>query len=682
VNEIIDFLFSKSRENNQVIVGGADNIFEGNKIYTKSPIFIPGMDSPTWIYKKRLSQWEVGFVDSATDFENPYFFWEYKEIKYRVFIKICIDFAFIFREKESIELENSLYIIPMCSPDVSTFYTYADVLLGEEGGKAILICNCKDKMNNGSSSLFSITPKGKRMQPSFDLGDKREMIACFEFDLSKMVLPRRTSIKSSPALGKLFQYEIVENIGGIDFFPLTTVEPLLEEKTRAVLNPDLFHILGKKLRMTFISSKQYFTDDVKLENCGFELYSVLGHKDLVITHLHETVERMVLDINNNIYYQLSKFTEKDGNDKFPFFEVERFHKVLGYPISESASKACQRNQPTPKEINELLALGLDWSCKTILEETRKEYHSKDWILGETKNIPGEINALMTIYLDNLIEGIAPPIQDFNKNVISQLVHYNAITSIYQGTGHRFQIHYILRIKESVEELFKLISQIHELANSKDFIISTNTFIIIKKWSKLDLNRLLLSELPVSDALYRDHVFATKIKNEDLSEMIKYSIYDQKGILDAFKDIEESLKLLKNEQWFKDKKEMIESTFAKGLLLSDYSIIYEGYIKIHSHVESIITNLVSNDNKLPFEEYSVKLEFPKGKNIKNLTYSEKLKLLIEHHKSSGNNIMGLQELYVKTVNFRNAIVHENFDKLTVPSLCLAIKAYCNFISENI
>lgn len=92
-------------------------------------------------------------------------------------------------------------------------------------------------------------------------------------------------------------------------------------------------------------------------------------------------------------------------------------------------------------------------------------------------------------------------------MLPKLLENSSITSIYEGTGRKLSIHYLLRVTGSKDNLFAFIQEVHQLAVEARLMIMTSTFVIVKKWASLDLeNSLLIPVLPPNEEAYRnDHI---------------------------------------------------------------------------------------------------------------------------------------------------------------------------------
>lgn len=236
---------------------------------------------------------------------------------------------------------------------------------------------------------------------------------------------------------------------------------------RAVLNPALFEYLGKKLRVAFLQVEGYgsFAPE-KFSQRSFELYSVLGDCDIIVTHLDQAAYALFYDVNQSLAWKLAGApggVPEDALQQFPYFEVTSYHKVLGVAVSASAANSFLLHPPLPEDIEKLIDLGIDWNGANSADDGfRSLARQNGWILGTKTPEPSELDAVMTIHLDHP-EEIAMPAQRFERAVLPALIEEPAVTSIFEGAGHRLAAHYILRISATQQELHPFVQNLHRMA---------------------------------------------------------------------------------------------------------------------------------------------------------------------------------------------------------------------------
>lgn len=606
-------------------------------------------------------------------------------------LHICFDFLLAIREALPSHKDPVLHITSMCSPDITTFRTYADTILWEEGGRAIILCNCAGEQFAGRSSLFAVTPGGSRLKSALEIPHRQEGLLVFELDVNHLVLPKRTTPTTKSPIGKVFAFDINAELGNLDIKPVTNDEPdgVL---TRGVINPALFSYYGKTLRITFLSVEAYGKlNAADLIGKPFESYSILGHSDLMVSHLHHSAYAMITDISESIPWKLSSDLTAQKVDtstlaKFPYFEVNSYYKVLGVTITEEIIRAFDGNPVLTDDLRKILALGKNWNDPSIPKEFKELCLTNRWILDTTDLEPGQIDAVMTIYLDYPAE-IQGHFQTFELHVLPKLIQNSAITSIYAGSNQRLPAHFILRIACSIRNLSTLIQEIHSLAANEKLILTTNTYVIVKKWSGLQLSNSLLSTgLLPADERYRDmHVFP-KLSAEDKAICLSLDAEVQIDFLSRFRTLTTVLRSLSGKPWLKhDDITRMESDIAVGLLTEDYNRLNYTHAIVQGRCETILKYIIDNvfPNESDLDQHKSVLGIQSGKEKRGLTFTERVKVVIYCCKEGlvdPTILVDVQQIFDHTITVRNALAHNDFGRLSLNSYVQAIITYCEFINH--
>jgi hypothetical protein len=424
-----------SAEHDVVIIPGADNIPQRNssRVISRCPIIIPNQE-PIWVNKQNPSKWEEGKVDKPLRHDIPLFSWKHDKRRYHFRVSICLDFPTVIYDATNTGDDPLLHFVPMCSPDNPTFHTYADTLLWEVGGRAVFLANCVGTGAAGGSAVFAVTPAGARLKPAVSLSSNHESIAIVDVHCDRLVPPKRSGKEPKGCLGQVFLYQVQTSAAGIEIVP-TDPAPAFEPVERGVLNPSVFAYLGKQLRMTFLGVEGYGAFDKQaFSQRNFELYSVLGHHDVMVTHLHHDAYTLLYDVNQTLAWKLRTGVRSERQatlseqtlQQFPYFEVSAFHKVLGHSVPAESAGAFDLHPPTPDDLAKLLDLGMDWNAAD--EAFRNGARAKGWILDVTRLEPGAIDAVMTVYLDHPTE-IQGPLETFDRLVVPELVGNPIVTSV-------------------------------------------------------------------------------------------------------------------------------------------------------------------------------------------------------------------------------------------------------------
>ncbi|MEK6334467.1 MAG: hypothetical protein AABM67_05930 [Acidobacteriota bacterium] len=691
VREVLPLIKKKSESHNQIIIPGADNMRQRDRrvILNRCPVVIPGHED-VWITKRHPSQWESQYVDEPLDASNPVFTWEVEGRKYWIAVHICLDFTYITQDPLRDKKEPVIHLVPMCSPDNQTFRTYADTTLLEDGGRATLLCNTVGERWPGASSLYAITPTGVRLQPAYELTSNKESVVFFELDCNNLVLPKRSTKATKSPLARIHVYNL-DLVG--DDFSLThlAIKPREnQERTIGVINPYLFREYAKRMLITFINVARYGSlNETDVQRQGFESYTVLGHHDMMITHLHQDPNDLFFGVRQimgwNPSFDPTDLSSVDDGDsaKYSYFEVFTYHKVLGLKVAPAHRTAFREESPNSEELAQLLALSKDWNDENILEEVRHLFISKKWILGSTTKEPGNIDAVMTIYLDHP-EELREPLQKFEDYVLPNLLDNPSITSIYEGTGRKLSINYLLRITGSKNNLFAFIQEVHQLAIEARLMIMTSTFVIVKKWSSLDLEKtLLMPVLPANEESYRNNHIVDKLSLEEKVKFIRKPREYQLNFIETFRGVENKLNALSKLMKFNQQTHDMLRDIVVGLFNEDFSVLRHPHDELQGQVESWIRDKTqATVPKNDFARIRERLGLQKGKTLDKLTYAEWLLVSIdcaEQGMIEDVSQEDLRRLLETTSHVRNAIKHDDWAKLSIRSYVAALLSYLSFLS---
>ncbi|HEY6770116.1 MAG TPA: hypothetical protein VI386_35695, partial [Candidatus Sulfotelmatobacter sp.] len=270
-----------SEETNTVIISGSDNIQQlGGQIYVQSYVAQPGVTTPVIVTKATLSKWEEGYVDIPPVVTNPLFTWSSGDSRCWLAIFLGVDLLLASRALENVPYAApGIIVTPMCSQDNDTFRVYADTLLRNSYGVTVLLVNSVGEAC-GHSAAHVASGAGRTLLPAVELPGAGEGVAVIE-------LRCEAALKESDVqeeISKQFAYTI-RSIG--DAVSLSVINDNSREHQRAVLNPALFDLSGKKLRLAFLAIEEFAKVADSVRNADFEVLAILGQHDLAVTHLDE-----------------------------------------------------------------------------------------------------------------------------------------------------------------------------------------------------------------------------------------------------------------------------------------------------------------------------------------------------------------------------------------------------------
>jgi predicted amidohydrolase len=684
-------LHEKANQYGQIIIAGADSIHDPRTkhIYNQSPIIIPHKRSPIWATKRELSQWEQGLVDEPTHASVPVLTWDADGRSHWLSVYICLDFRHASHETKK---GGGIFIVPMCSPDVHSFRGWADSALRLEDGTATVFCNCIGGEAVGQSGVVAVVPRGKPFKSAFDLPESEEAVAVFEIDCNHLAPPKITNPDFKFPLGKRFYYSLITATDTVEFTRLRVEQR--EVVTRAVINPAIFEDLGKKMRMAFLSVENFAEIADTAKDQDFEVLAILGQHDLLVTHLHENRYDMIYDIKPIIRWRTGtgqvithgqEMTD-DIYNSFPFFRVDVYFKVLGVPVTHAVRSVFDsaHQKPTVAERIQIMKLGNDWNDENVPHEARAKFLRRGWILKSTNTQPGEISSIMTIYLDHVGPLIEERQATFEDRVLPELVKKHVVTSIYRGRSQSLTMHYVLRITANVDSLYGLIEEVYKLAADARVSINTTTYVVVKKLSSLSLEKAVLAPmLPADETSYRNTQLCVRLSAEDRLRVIYLPENEQRALIRHYRLIQEAVSELSEHKWLHGYIPEMERKLATGLLNNDFFILKEPHDILQIRVEGLLKEFIEKEvTDQEFDNWKRSLAIQSGKKITDLSYTERIKVVIRKAEELGlptEMLPSLRDLLV-TYQLRNNFAHGNWEKLTIDDYVMVLPVYCNFLSE--
>lgn len=680
-----------SQETGAVIIAGADNIVQpgGDIIYVQSYIILPGRD-PYVVTKATLSKWEQGFVDTPSSVTNPIFSWQGNESRYSLAVFPCVDLLLASRALEKLpNTHPGVIVSPMCSPDMDTFRIHSDYLLRNEQGMAVLLANCIGEGACGRSAIHAVTAEGTTLHPALELPEVEAAAVC-EIRCNHLVPPRKTVPGLPEALGRRHVYTI-RSAG--DALTVSLIDNAAPAGQRAVMNPALFDISRKKMRMAFLEVDEFAKVADGVHNAKFEVLAILGQHDIAVTHLHEDEYELIVDINQKIPGRRVRHSGPDSSQEdsktFPHFEVEVFHKVLGVPVSDEDRGVFERANaqfPTTEELVRIMALGDDWHAPNVTDDDRETFTRNRWILTNTTIQPGKIDAMMTLHLNYADAGITNRLAAFTERVLPALINKPQVTSIYRGTGHSVAMHFVLRISASKESLFNLIDEIHKLATREKILITTSTYLVMKKLSSLDLAAACLSEsLMPRDAYYWARVIAPLLSAEEIERAKQIPIFRRTTFISTFIQLKNSVQEIANKPWANRREEFLKRA-ALGFLFDDLLAVRDLHNLLQERAEKVLTDEIAQQkiSEDDLNNWRKLLSIPGGKSIAALTYAERLRLLLHVctlGRLDGTWEQDLSSLVTDTTQVRNSFTHGRSHELDEAKVLTAIKTYVSFLADK-
>lgn len=681
-------LQEKADQYDQIIIAGGDNIRQSDlvTIYNQAPIIIPGKKHPIWVTKQRLSQWELGLVDSPDEVTRPILTWEANGQTYWLAVYSSLDFGLALNETKD---GGGVFVVPMLSPDMNTFRVWADVALRLEGGTASVLTNCIGSTAAGNSCVVAAVPGNKPLQPALELPSSEEAVAVFELDCDRLTSPAKVIPVLNPPLRKRYQYDLRSMAYGTGLVSSDLPQRELGV-TKGVINPAIFDLLGKRMRIAFLSANGASVAE-KVKDQDFEVLTIFGQHDLMITHVSENRHEMIYDINQVIDWKTEMGRDLNNDrtmsdrlyEHFPFFRVDSYLKVLGMPVSAADKLVCATPEepiPTLDELSQLMRLGSNWNDSDVLDRERERFLRARWILGTCNPYPGT-SAVITIFLEYPGGHFAQLRSTFENLVLPELVNDARVTSIYSGRAQSLAMHYVLRISGVVEDLFQLSEKISTLAREARILISTATYVVARKLSGLSLTKLsVVARLPDDEEIYRNVDLLPQLPAEDRLRMIYLPPAEQHSLISHYRLVESALDDLAGHDFLTDIALEL-GRVARGLLNRDFSILKQSHDILQLAVEKMLKTFIEREIEEPeFSTWRTSLKIPARKEKNQFSFSERIRLAIkaaEEGKTNSERLVTVRDL-MEAVSVRNAFAHADWDRLTVESYTDAVVKYSKFI----
>ena len=688
----------KVDEHGFVLIGAADNIEQANstEIYNRSPILLPQRKQPIWITKRIVSQWEQGLVDSPLKPSEPLLTWEVSGRKHWISTHICLDFSLA---PEEFKHGGGLFIVTMCSPDMMSFLGWADGLLRLDGGSATVLCNCVGGDFRGQSGVVAVNAGGKPFQAAFELSTTEEEVCVFEIDCSQLSPPKKSSLKPLYPLGRRYVYAITNDSKGIK---LKAQAKPLDVRKRGVINPAIFDVLGKKMRVAFLNVPQYAEVEEKVNGKDYEVLAILGKEDLMVTHVSADAYDMIFDVAQSITWidpEGKRPNETDlefSEDDLPHFRIDAYYKVLGVPVSDADRaifKLKDKPFPSPEEITKVFKLGQKWEDSDVSDEERTRFTLNRWILDITETVPGEINAVMTIsILHARNENKHYLLKKFEADVIPKLMGDSQVTSLYRGVSHRTGIDYVLRLSLNLEDKFKslydLIADVHKLSKAARLIVDSTTYIVVKSLATISLAKAaLVVNLPPELKLFRDRRICPYLSADDRVRLIFQPEQEQSDFINQFRPLDDALEKVNYFDREADSRLVLLQNLARGLFKHDFELLKEVHDPLLTWVERRLGEFVKNSiSDTEFE--ALKASSSSGdKNIqsqktkKQLSYTERINAVLIYIETTGKyqDLLPAILALKGTTLVRNAFAHAEWERISIKDCLHALIDYCRFVS---
>ena len=219
---------------------------------------------------------------------------------------------------------------------------------------------------------------------------------------------------------------------------------------------------------------------------------------------------------------------------------------------------------------------------------------------------------------------------------------------------------------------------------------TNTYVVVRRYSRLSLDAMKGSTLPPEEETYMFEVVLPLLEPEESNAMLGLERDAQLQLLSRFRQFSELLReasakcpRLRNEL------DRYRGLFLRGVLKEDDEALSQVHQVLFAPVEELLKRLVylSIDQEY-YETVRHDISIQKGRSLDGLTYAERIKILCRAHKDriapqvkSKKLYDSLCALYEHTRGVRNAIAHNEWERIGMASYLAAISVYCRFLAEH-
>jgi hypothetical protein len=672
-----------------VIIAGSDNVANTRgRIYNQCPVFIPNRQKPIWIRKRELSQWEIGKVDPARDARNPVFTWKHDGTTYWFSVHICLDFLSVLGDPVQTLPAPGFFVVPMCSPDVSTLRTYADSLLRSTHGRACILANATDVFSAGNSCVMAVTPTGKLLEPAIELPREGEFVLVVDLDCGHLVPPKKSPAKPITPLSAAWHlYRIVTSVMGYDFRPETAHA---KAPSIGIINPEIFALRGVRMRLAFLTVLNYTEIADRNRDKDFEILAVLGQEDVLVSHLAPDPYDFAFDIRQ-MAANAAPVVERDESlresaEDIPHFEVDRFYKVLGREVTAEDRRVFRRGkvEPSEDELKAVFALGENWDATGISTEEKRRFLAHRWLLGDTRRIPGDVNAIMTISLDQAGRREHGIFDLFEREVLPEIVKRSEITSVYAGSGKRTRIDYVLRVTAELSGLYPLIEFVHRVVAAHRIMVTTTTYVVVHRIASLALAKACSTGAAGKSRYLYYHVWH-HLENSDKRRFQELTEEEQNGIIRLFERAERALLSLPASQAQDADAELNHrlELLARALVTGHMDVFAESFGRMHAPTEIELDQRLGELQEAEFAHFAAESNIQAGKVRGKLTYGEKIRIL-RRAVSAGQDV-GISgeslEALSRTVDMRNNYAHQKYADIRRDQLVAVIEAYAEAVAAR-
>lgn len=473
----------------------------------------------------------------------------------------------------------------------------------------------------------------------------------------------------------------------IEVFAATAPPP--PARQRLIINPALFTVLDKKLRLAFLRTPRYH-HAAELVATHAELplkcVSLLGRTDLLVAHLGDREHRFLADLEPLLG------TNESGDERaIEHFEVSRIIKFHGH---ELPPKSAARRDPD----RETLKLLLEYA------EGREEIDSSlitKWVtagyaLGlEAVDDRGlEIEAYVTM---DVLFGRDDPINRelFDIILTEDLMPDTHVVSIYEGHGVNMNVQFVLRTRSTSSQLFDFIEFLHKRCHRLKLpSIRTSTYMVVQYKASRLYRSLLIPRLTEKQKDARDVLILPELQQDEQIEFLFGRPEDQPAVIDAVITLDDVLTTISIPPDLLSPRHVqgLRKRAIRATVTGDRTELGQVHMDLWAIVEPALRTLAVNGvarhfaNLKAAHEAKVITSQMLSKQLENLTLGESRDLLRAFHSTkhkaaklfpSEAALDSLQPL----IALRNRFAHGEHEKVEPAEATRLLAKFVHFIGET-
>lgn len=288
-----------------------------------------------------------------------------------------------------------------------------------------------------------------------------------------------------------------------------SAETLRRETRRVVLNPRLFEVLGKTLRLALVRTWSYHHATLLIQQhstAPLKCVSVLGPHDLLLVHLGDNEHLFNADTQ--------PFIAESGADndaaKHPrTFVAAKILKFHGYDVPTDGPDI-----PAPDTLRDLVDAAE--GAAAFNEDQLRAWLDQGYVLGaEGVDVrAGQLEAYIALSLNTPSDAEEYASEIFARLLRETVLPDRRVFSVYEGRGSVPTMQFIFRTRSTPHELFDFIEHFHARCESMYIHVHTSTYIVVAHKALRVYRNLLIPALTDEQKKLRDMVIGPELTPDE------------------------------------------------------------------------------------------------------------------------------------------------------------------------